>query len=121
LEDAVSEYLILIYDAEEPYASFTPELWREVAESHRRFAEQVVERCGAVVSSRVLQPTASAASFRDGVATEGPFVQTPEAFCGFYLIDATDDQHAREIAALCPAKFGGVEVRPVRPSPVKES
>ena len=117
----MSEYLILIYDAEEPYADFTPALWREVADSHRRFAEQVVERGAAVVSSRVLQPTASASSFRDGVRTDGPFVQTPEVFCGFYLIDATDDGHAREIAALCPARFGGVEVRPVRPSPVKES
>jgi len=33
----MSEYLILIYDAEAPYANASPELWQEVMQAHQRF------------------------------------------------------------------------------------
>jgi hypothetical protein len=47
------------------------------------------------------------------VVTDGPFTETKEALGGYYLIEARDLDHALEIAKLCPAPFGGVEVRPV--------
>ena len=34
-------------------------------------------------------------------------------FNGYYLIEARDLDHALEIGKLCPARFGGVEVRPI--------
>lgn len=40
----MSEYLILIYDAEATYADATPELCWEVMPAHEQFAEHVVER-----------------------------------------------------------------------------
>jgi len=45
--------------------------------------------------------------------TDGPFIETKEAVGGFYLIEARDLDHALEIGKLCPAPFGGVEVRPI--------
>jgi hypothetical protein len=45
--------------------------------------------------------------------TDGPFAETKEALGGYYLIDANDLDHALAIAKLCPAPFGGVEVRPI--------
>ncbi len=33
----MSEYLILIYDAEAPYANASPELWQEVMQAHQQF------------------------------------------------------------------------------------
>ena len=45
--------------------------------------------------------------------TDGPFTETKEALGGYYLIEARDLDHALEIAKLCPAPFGGVEVRPI--------
>jgi hypothetical protein len=114
----MSEYLILIYDAEAPYASATAELWQEVMQAHQQFAEHVAEKGGRILSSRALQPTQTASTIRNDVVSEGPFVDTPEAFCGYYLIEADDLDHAREIAGRCPAKFGGVEVRPIMPTPV---
>jgi hypothetical protein len=36
---------------------------------------------------------------------------------GYYLIDARDLDHALEIAKLCPAPQGGVEVRPIMAMP----
>ena len=47
------------------------------------------------------------------VFTDGPFTETKEALGGYYLIEAADLDQALEIAKLCPAPFGGVEVRPV--------
>ncbi len=114
----MSEYLVLIYDAEEPYANASPELWQEVMAGHQAFAEHVAKSGGRILGTRALQPTVTATSIRDGAVSDGPFVRTPEVFCGYYLIEANDDGHARAIAARCPAKFGGVEVRPVMPTPV---
>jgi len=45
--------------------------------------------------------------------TDGPFAETKEVLGGYYIIEARDLDHALEIAKLCPALFGGVEVRPV--------
>ncbi len=45
--------------------------------------------------------------------TDGPFVETKEALGGFYVVEVRDLDHTLEIARLCPAGDGGVEVRPV--------
>jgi hypothetical protein len=49
--------------------------------------------------------------------TDGPFAETKEALGGYYLVEARDLDHALQIAKLCPARFGGVEVRPVMEFP----
>jgi hypothetical protein len=45
--------------------------------------------------------------------TDGPFAETKEALGGYYLIDANDLDQALSVAKLCPAPYGGVEVRPI--------
>jgi hypothetical protein len=114
----MSEYLILIYDAEAPYANASPELWQEVMAAHQQFAEHVVELGGDIRGSRALQPTPTAVSIRGDDVSSRPFVDTAEAFCGYYLIEADNLDHAVRIAKHCPARFGGVEVRPIMPTPV---
>jgi hypothetical protein len=86
---------------------------QEVMEAHNRFAEQIGERGGKMLSGRALQPTSTATSIRDDVVTDGPFAETKEALGGYYLIEARDLDQALDIAKLCPARFGGVEVRPI--------
>jgi len=114
----MSEYLILIYDNETPYATFSPQQWHEVFEAHGRFAGQVVAKGGTVLSSTALQPTRTATAIRGDVVTDGPFVDNPEPFCGYYLIEAADINQAVDIARLCPARFGGVEVPGGVPAPI---
>jgi hypothetical protein len=109
----MTEYLILIYEDENGYATATPDVLAEVMEAHNRFARQVEERGGKIVSGRALQPTPTATSIRDDVVTDGPFAETKEALGGFYLIEARDLDHALDLGKLCPARFGGVEVRPI--------
>jgi hypothetical protein len=65
-----------------------------------------------------LQPTGTATTIRrdaSGTATvtDGPFAETKEALGGYYLIEAPDLDAAIAIAKEVPARFGGVEVRPV--------
>jgi hypothetical protein len=109
----MAQYAILIYEAESGYANGGPEVWKEVGEAHTRFAQQVGEHGSKIIGGDALEPTATATSVRGDVVTDGPFAETKEALGGFYLIEARDLDHAIEIAKLCPARFGGVEVRPI--------
>ena len=106
----MAEYLILIYEHEESYATATPELYAEVMEAHNRFGERFADK---IVSGKALKDTAAATSIRNDVVTDGPFVETKEALGGYYLINAENLDEALEIAKHCPARFGGVEVRPI--------
>lgn len=110
----MAEYLILIYESEEAYASASPEVFTTVMEAHNRFAEQVPELGGTLLGGKALQDTASATTIRDDIVTDGPFVETKEVLGGYYLVEARDLDHALAIAKLCPARFGGVEVRPIQ-------
>jgi hypothetical protein len=110
---AMAQYAILIYEAESGYADGGQEVWQQASQAHSRFAGQVGERGGKILGGDALEPTGTATSIRGDIVTDGPFAETKEALGGFYLIEARDLDHAIEIAKLCPAPFGGVEVRPV--------
>ena len=109
----MAQYLILIYENEELWSAATPDVRQSIHAAHGRFAEQMVELGGQFVGGSALQPTATATTVRDDIVTDGPFVETKEALGGYYLIEAADLDQALAIAKLCPARFGGVEVRPV--------
>ena len=109
----MSQYAILIYEDEASYATATPEVMAEVMEAHNRFAAGV-ERLGAkLLGGEALQDTSTATSVRGTEVTDGPFAETKEALGGFYLVDAPDLDTALAVARTVPARFGGVEVRPV--------
>jgi hypothetical protein len=112
-EAIMAQYAILIYEAESGYAEGGQEAWEQGMQAHSRFAGQVGERGGKIVGGDALEPTTTATSIRGDIVTDGPFAETKEALGGFYLIEARDLDHAIEIAKLCPAPFGGVEVRPI--------
>jgi hypothetical protein len=108
----MGQYLILIYEDESKYASATQEQLNEVMVAHNRFIEQVGTD-GVKMEGKALQPTMTATTIRGDVVTDGPFVETKEALGGYYLIEAKDLDQAIEVGKLCPAGFGGVEVRPI--------
>ena len=111
----MSQYMILIYEDEAGYASATPELLGEVMEAHNQFAAGVEQLGAKLQGGEALQPVTTATSLRGGGSevTDGPFVETKEVLGGFYLIDAPDLDTALAVAKTVPARFGGVEVRPV--------
>jgi len=106
----MSEYLVLIYEAESAYATASEQVMGEVMEAHNAFSEKFGS---AIKGGHALQPTMTATSVRDGAVTDGAFAETKEALGGYYLIEAADLDEAIAIAKEVPARFGGVEVRPV--------
>ena len=82
-------------------------------EAHNRFAAGVEEHGAKLLGGEALQDTSTATSVRGAEVTDGPFVETKEALGGFYLVDAPDLDTALVVARTVPARFGGVEVRPV--------
>jgi len=109
----MAEYLILIYEDEKTYADADPSVYAEKLAAHGRFAEHTVEHGGKLVCGQALRPVSRATTIRGNVVTHGPFAETKEALGGYYVIEATDLDHALTVAKLCPAPAGGVEVRPV--------
>jgi hypothetical protein len=110
----MTQYLILIYEDEAQYETAPPEVFGQIMEEHNAFAAQVEQHGAKLVGGEALQPTSTAKSVRGGSeVTDGPFVETKEALGGYYLVEAPDLDTALAIGKLCPARFGGVEVRPV--------
>lgn len=67
--------------------------------------------------------TATTVKVRNGEVQlyDGPFSETKELLAGFYLVEAKDLNEAIQIASgIPPAKFGSIEVRPVRQLQVAE-
>ena len=74
---------------------------------------------GRLLAAEPLHPphTATTLRVRNGetVLYDGPFSETKELLAGFYLIEAKDLNEALAIASrIPPAKYGSIEVRPVR-------
>jgi hypothetical protein len=109
----MSQYMILIYEDEASYATATPEVLGEVMEAHNQFAAGVEQFGAKLLGGEALQDTGTATTVRGSDVTDGPFVETKEVLGGYYLVDAPDLDTALAVAKTVPARFGGVEVRPV--------
>ena len=110
----MTKYAILIYSDPAVYETMSPEAWGALVDAHSTFTKAVFELGGSLAGGEALAPTTTATSIREGgTVTDGPFVETKEGFGGFYIVEARDLDHVVEIAKLCPAPGGGVEVRPV--------
>jgi hypothetical protein len=82
------------------------------------YAQQLAES-RRLLAAEPLHPTHTATTVRvrNGQISlyDGPFAETKEQLAGFYLVDAADLNEAIRIAGgIPPAKYGSVEVRPVR-------
>ncbi len=106
----MAQYLVLIYEREAAYAEGGEQVYKEVMVAHQEFGTKFA---ASLRGGEALGPSSSATSIRDGVVTDGPFVETKELLGGYYLIEAADLDEALAIAKEVPARFGGVEVRPI--------
>ncbi|SIR81214.1 YciI family protein [Microbacterium sp. RURRCA19A] len=110
----MAKYAILIYEDPNFYATMSPEAWSAVIDAHDAFTKRVFELGASIEGGAALASITTATTIKNGgTVTDGPFVETKEAFGGFYVVEARDLDHAVEIGKLCPAPGGGVEVRPV--------
>jgi hypothetical protein len=113
---AMPEYLLLIYEDEASLQSVDTDTFGEILAGHQTFVNKYR---AAIKDGKALQPTSTATSLRrerpaDRVVTDGAFAETKEALGGYYLVEAADLDEALRMAEDLPARFGGVEIRPVR-------
>lgn len=105
------KYLCLVY--------LDKENWDACSDSDcGAYAHELGER-GKLLAGDPLYPVESATTVRvrnGGISvTDGPFAETKEMLAGYYMVDAKDLNEAIRIASgIPPAKYGSIEVRPVR-------
>lgn len=111
----MANYLVLIYGNEAAWAAADPSVTEETFRQHDEFSEK---NGAAIRGGEQLSDSATATSIRHGSdgttsVTDGTFAETKEVLGGFYIIEAADFDEALKIAKQVPARFGGVEVRPI--------
>lgn len=109
------QYMILIYDDEAAIAAASPDEFAELLAEHGKFMQNnaAVLRGGSAV-----QPSSTATTIRTNGSGEprvesGPWLQAKHSLGGYYLVEAADLDAALDIGKQVPARFGGIEVRPL--------
>jgi hypothetical protein len=107
----MAQYAVMIFERETPggVADIPP----EVMEAHGALPGRIADAGGKTIAGLALEQTGTATTIRDGVITDGPFVESKEALAGVFVIEARDLDHALELARMTPIMDGGVEVRPL--------
>ena len=115
----MSQYMLLLYAPEVDEAGQAERwaqmpVWDDVTDSLRK--------TGMLVSNGPLASIESSTTVRvrdDEVElTDGPFAVTKETLVGYYLLDCPDLDEAVQAATRLPlARYGSVEVRPMRQPP----
>ena len=114
----MTKYLLLITEKESDYDDSNEAQFNEVMAMHQDFAKAVAESGAKMLGGEALLPTATAKYLR-GTRTEGvhavdnPAPELKEVLGGYYLIETDDEDKALELAKLCPAPYGYIEVRPI--------
>jgi hypothetical protein len=111
------QYMLLIYDPENVWATMPEGQRKEIFGEYMTFTESI-KKSGHMVHGAPLEPTHTATTVRvkEGktLTTHGPFAETREQLGGYYLIEAKDLDEATAIAARIPsARLGSIEIRPV--------
>lgn len=106
------QYAILIYEKELPGGA--ADIPPEVMEANLAAGEKIAAIGARVVHEQGLQPSATARTIRkDGLVTDGPFLETKEVLAGFFVVEAADLETAIAVGKLLPIMDGAVEVRPL--------
>ncbi|HLZ62959.1 MAG TPA: YciI family protein [Ktedonosporobacter sp.] len=109
-------YLALIYQDDVAHAKWSQE---ELAAEQNAYWAFNSEAGSFLVGNGIAlmdSNTATTVRVRNGqtLRTQGPFAETKEQCCGYYLLNCKDLDEAVEVAAKIPtAKNGSVEIRPI--------
>jgi hypothetical protein len=112
------KYLCLVYYRESDIEAMGQRQWDALNQECITCGEGL-RASGHMLDGSALEPTSTATTVRvrDGriAITDGPFAETKEQLVGFYLVEARDLNDAIRVAGkIPPARFGSIEVRPVR-------
>lgn len=112
------KYLALVYYNETIMQEMSQREWDALNQDCIACVADLTES-GHFLDGAPLMSTDTAATLRvrngKTMVTDGPFAETKEQLAGFYMLEARDLNEALRLAAkIPPARYGCVEVRPVR-------
>ena len=113
------KFLLMLYADEKAGMAIPPDRMAGFMDQMAAY-QQTLEKAGAFVSTAALQTTdtAQTVTMANGQLRvhDGPYAETREQFCGYFIIEATDMDTAIKLAAQCPAAtWGQIEIRPYHP------
>ena len=103
--------MILIYEREAPASARAAP--PTVLEAHLRLPRQIAETGARIIAGNAMGPPAHAVSIRDNVAVGGSLAGHDQTLAGYFLVEASDLDHAVWVGRMIPVIDGWVEVRPV--------
>lgn len=114
----MAKYLISIVETEEPYADSDETLFNKIMEMHNDFTKALGDAGAKILGGEALRPVSTATFIRNTrsskvIVVDNPLPDVKEILGGYYLIEVEEEAQAVELAKLCPAPYGYVEVRPV--------
>lgn len=106
------QYAILIYEKE--LSGGVADIPPDVMAANIRAGEKIAEMGARVVHEQALQPSATTRTIRrNGLVTDGPFIESKEVIAGFFVVEPEDLDQAVAVGRLLPIMDGAVEVRPL--------
>jgi hypothetical protein len=115
------KYLCLIYADEKRLAALPGQEAASLNDEHMDYGATLGQN-GQLLAGAALHPVEAATTvrFRHNrlSATDGPVADTREQLAGFFMVEVRDLNDAIQLAARNPAaRYGSVEVRPIRALP----
>lgn len=112
------KYLCLVYYDEQIMKNMTQAEW-DALNNECIACVEGLSQSGHFVDGTPLQTTDTATTLRvrngKASATDGPFAETKEQLAGFYMLEAESQEEVLRLAEkIPPARYGSVEIRPVR-------
>ena len=107
----MAQYAVLLYS---PAPADEQDLPPVELQAHIDYEARVKELGASILAGYALEASTTATSIHGDTITDGPFIESKEVLAGFFVLEATDLDHALAVAKLNPATWrGGVEVRPL--------
>lgn len=112
------KYLCLVYYDEKKMQQLSQQEWDSLNRECMACVEDLTQGGHFLDGAPLLSTeTATTLRMRDNkpLITDGPFAETKEQLAGFYMLEARDMNEAMRLAEkIPPARYGCVEIRPVR-------
>lgn len=112
------KYLCLVYYDEKKMQQLSQQEWDSLNRECIDCVEGLTQDGHFLDGAPLLSTeTATTLRMRDNkpMITDGPFAETKEQLAGFYMLEARDMNEAIRLAKkIPPARYGCVEIRPVR-------
>jgi len=109
------KYVLLMHQRVGAHDELSPDEMQEIVAKHREWAHRLKESGAYVASDLLAKDGRILRRPEKGLqVSDGPYVESKEIIVGYYLVEASDYEHAVELAGECPAiGLGTLEIREI--------